>query len=73
MLFYSPSEEEGLVKIVEDINNDVIVGSCIKIRTGKFFVDQNSFLRNSERRNRAVRYFPRIEEVRILSFYYRRN
>lgn len=44
---YVPSQKERLVKVVEDIKNNVVVGGGVDVRAWELAVDENTFLRNS--------------------------
>ncbi|RWW81266.1 hypothetical protein BHE74_00010366 [Ensete ventricosum] len=61
-----PGQEEGLVEMVEDVYDDVVVGGGVDVGTGELAVDEDDLLRDAERRGGAVRDAPREEEVRVL-------
>lgn len=64
-----PMEEEGLIQIIEDVDNDVVVAGGVDVGPRKLAIDENDLLGNSQGRNGAVRHIPREEQVRIFSLY----
>lgn len=63
---YKPGEEKRLVKVVKDIDNNVVVGSGVKVRTREFSVNENNLLRNPEGGTGTIGNLPVEEQIRIL-------
>ncbi|KAG6605820.1 hypothetical protein SDJN03_03137, partial [Cucurbita argyrosperma subsp. sororia] len=61
----APMNEEGLVQVVEDVDNDVVVGGGVDVRAGELAVDEYALLGDAKRRDGAVGDLPSEEEVRI--------
>lgn len=69
---YIPWEEEGLIQVVEDIDDKVIVGGGVDVGPRKLAVDENDLLWETQRPQGAVCYLPCEEQVRILPCNHRR-
>lgn len=63
----APCQQEWLIQVVDDIDDDVVVGSGVDVRSEKFTIDKNALLRDSKWSNGAVRDVPCEEEVRVLT------
>lgn len=56
---FSPSKKEWLVKVVEDINMNVVVGGGVNIRSRKFTINENTLLGGFQGRDGAITHVPR--------------
>ena len=62
-----PMKKEGLVQVVEDVNDNVIVGGGVDIRSGELAIDENGLLGNAQGRDGAVGDVPNEEEIRVFT------
>ncbi|KAG6388164.1 hypothetical protein SASPL_153363 [Salvia splendens] len=61
-----PREEDGLVEVVEDVDDDVVVGGAIDAGAGELVVDGDDLLGGAEGREGRVFDIPRVEVVGVL-------
>ena len=64
-----PGEEEGLIKVVEDIDDDVVVAGAVDLGTRELVVDEDTLLGDTQWRNGAVGNVPCVVHVRVFSPY----
>lgn len=62
-----PGKEKWLVKIVKDIDNNVVVGSAVDLRTWELAIDEDALLGNTQWGNGTVGDIPFKEMIGILS------
>ena len=62
-----PCQKEWLIKIIKDIDHDVVVAGRVDIWSGKLTVDKNALLGNAQGRDGAVRNVPSEKDVRIFA------
>ena len=63
----APMKKEGLVQVVEDVNDNVIVGCGVDIRPGELAIDENAFLGDPQGRDGAIGDVPCEEEIRVFT------
>lgn len=61
-----PCDKEGLIKIVVDIDDDVVVGSGVNIWARKLVIDEDDLLGDTQRGSSAIGYIPCVMEIRVL-------
>lgn len=66
MYVYVPVEEEGMVELVEDVDDDVVVGAAVDGWAGEHVVDEHHLLGHVHNRPGPVRHLPIEEVVRVL-------
>nr|KYP76522.1 hypothetical protein KK1_020768 [Cajanus cajan] len=62
-------EKEGLVEVVEDIDDDVIIAGGVDVGSREFTVDENNLLGHTRRRESTVRDVPCEIEVRVFALH----
>ena len=62
-----PCEKERLIKVIEDIDHDVVIAGRVDIWSGELTVDKNALLWNAQGRDGAVRDVPSKKNVRIFA------
>jgi len=67
LLHTIPGKEEWLVKIVKDIDNNVVVGSAVDLRTWELAIDEDALLGNTQWGNGTIGDIPFKEMIGILS------
>ena len=62
-----PCQKEGLIKVIEDIEDDIVVGGRVDVGTWKLIVNENDLLGNSQRRAGTIGNIPCEEQVRVFT------
>jgi hypothetical protein len=62
-----PCQKEGLIKVIEDIEDDVVVGGRVDVGTWKLIVNENDLLRNSQRRAGTIGDIPCEKQVGVFT------
>ena len=60
-------KKKGFVEVVEDVNDYVIVGCGVDIRSGELAVDENALLGNAQGRDGAISDVPCEEEIWVFT------
>ncbi|KAF1872924.1 hypothetical protein Lal_00016029 [Lupinus albus] len=53
-----PSKEQWLIKVVENIDNNIVVACGVDFRTRELTIDENTLLVNTQWRNVAISDIP---------------
>jgi len=61
-----PGEEERVVELVEDVDDDVVVGGAVDPGSGELAVDEDDLLGHAQQGLGPVRHLPLEEQVRVL-------
>ncbi|BAS74928.1 Os01g0816850, partial [Oryza sativa Japonica Group] len=61
-----PGSQEGMVELVEDVDDDVVVGAAVDGWAGEHVVDEHHLLGHVHNRPGPVRHLPIEEVVRVL-------
>lgn len=64
---YAPCHKEWLVKVIEDVEHDVIVAGGVDVGSRKLAIDENSLLGDSEGRDGSVGDIPCEVQVRVFT------
>ena len=67
MLDTMPCEQEGLVEVVEDIDDNIVVAGGVDFRAGELAIDQDTLLGNTHRGNGTICHFPCVVNIRVLA------
>jgi hypothetical protein len=67
VVVYVPGDEEWVVELVEDVDDEVVVGDGLYRRPRELPVDQDPLLLDAERGDVAVGDRPREEPVRVVA------
>jgi hypothetical protein len=67
MLDAIPCQEEWFIKVILDVDDNVVVGGGIDIGSWKLTIDENALLGDPQWRDGAIGDFPCEEKVRIFT------
>lgn len=68
---YVPCQKEWFIKVIEDVDHDVVVGGGVDVGSRKLAVDENGLLGDSKGRDGSVGDVPCEEQVRVLTLDHR--
>jgi hypothetical protein len=63
---HRPGEKERMVELVEDVDDDVVVGGAVDPGAGELAVDEDDLLGHAQQGLGPVRHLPLEEQVRVL-------